>query len=73
MEKEKKVKKDSLVLYTIFPQSCNFPALLGQELVLTLFFQLVFWGRVGCAGSQGLGRDAPPPAGCRAQWELFTP
>ena len=45
MEKEKKKKKDPLVLYTIFPQSWSFPELLGQELALPLSFQLVFWRR----------------------------
>lgn len=76
MEKEKKAreKRDPLVMYTIFTWPWSFPLLVGQELALPLSFQLAFWGRGCCADSQvcAPGGDAPLPARCRAQWELFT-
>lgn len=75
MEKEKKRRKRyTLVLYAISPQSWSFPALLGQETCSSPFLPAGLLG----AGSAVLilrcvclGGDAPPPARCQAQWELF--
>ena len=48
-KKKKKEKKGGVPSGSIYCKSldfpCRFPVLLGQELALSLSFQLVFWGR----------------------------
>ena len=69
MEKEKKAP---LVLYTIFPQSWSFPALLGQELALPLSFQLVSGGGAAVLTLRCV-HLGEMPCPCQAQWDLLTP
>lgn len=66
-----------LALYTINPSTS--PGVLQQCLVKnSLFPGTSSWSSMGGSAELNLrcvclGGAAPPPTGCRAQWELFTP